>query len=348
MPPFFLRQCIVWWPVAVNFLTNQLAGTTRQCLTGNIARHARHREITILELIMTESASVLVLRMEKTTLFHVFLFTDKVGPLLIGITTLSCLLDNPEWGEFWIFCWLAMNTSKTPSHVPTFPSVSPLTVSNYPSGPMALQPTRIHWCAAIKSRAQLHSTAQHTCTARSSADKDCMIATGSEDWPGIVNVTVNTVRLSGLFLLLWCKCWQWTWYVHVTPCPSPPGHCDAAQLTIEEAWKGRPSNLSPTSQSPSGYNPTKNCCSCLSTLQGCWCPHWWVSVCGSRLTRPSTEPRSTCHPDSRDSRAREKTTLNQAAPEIFINSVSNIAGKSFTPMHCNICLEVRITSDMTP
>ena len=229
---------------------------------------------------MTESASVLVLRMEKTTLFHVFLFTDKVGPLLIGITTLSCLLDNPEWGEFWIFCWLAMNTSQTPSHVPTFPSVSPLTVSNYPSGPMALHPTRIHWCAAIKSRAQLHSTAQHTCTARSSADKDCMIATGSEDWPGIVNVTVNTVRLSGLFLLLWCKCWQWTWYVHVTPCPSPPGHCDAAQLTIEEAWKGRPSNLSPTSQSPSGYNPTKNCCSCLSTLQGCWCPHWWwVSQC---------------------------------------------------------------------
>ena len=74
----------------------------------------------------------------------------------------------------------------------------------------------------------------------------------------------------------------------------------------------------------------------------------WVSVCGSRLTRPSTEPRSTCHPDSRDSRAREKTTLNQAAPEIFINSVSNIAGKSFTPMHCNICLEVRITSDMRP
>ena len=98
-------------------------------------------------------------RMEKTTLFHVFLFTDKVGPLLIGITTLSCLLDNPEWGEFWIFCWLAMNTSQTPSHVPTFPSVSPLTVSNYPSGPMALHPTRIHWCAAIKSRAQLHSTA---------------------------------------------------------------------------------------------------------------------------------------------------------------------------------------------
>ena len=129
--------------------------------------------------------------------------------------------------------------------------------------------------------------------------------------------------------------------------PRPPGHCDAAQLTIEEAWKGRPSNLSPTSQSPSGYNLTKNCCSCLSTLQG-WCPHWWVSVCGSRLTRPSTEPRSTCHPDSRDSRAREKTTLNQAAPEIFINSVSNIAGKSFTPMHCNICLEVRITSDMRP
>ena len=164
MPPFFLRQCIVWRPVAVNFLTNQLAGTTRQCLTGNIARHARHREITILELTMTESASVLVLyhllpRMEKTTLFHIFLFTDKVGPLLIGITTLSCLLDNPEWGEFWIFCWLAMNTSQTPSHVPTFPSVSPLTVSNYPSGPMALQPTRIHWCAAIKSRAQLHSTA---------------------------------------------------------------------------------------------------------------------------------------------------------------------------------------------
>ena len=112
--------------------------------------------------------------------------------------------------------------------------------------------------------------------------------------------------------------------------------------------KGRPLNLSPTSQSPSGYNPTKNCCSCLSTLQGCWCPHWWVSVCGSRLTRPSTEPRSTCHPDSRDSRDREKTTLNQAAPEIFINSVSNIAGKSFTPMHCNICLEVRITSDMRP
>ena len=74
----------------------------------------------------------------------------------------------------------------------------------------------------------------------------------------------------------------------------------------------------------------------------------WVSVCGSRLTRPSTEPRSTCHPDSRDSRDREKTTLNQAAPEIFINSVSNIAGKSFTPMHCNICLEVRITSDMRP
>ena len=74
----------------------------------------------------------------------------------------------------------------------------------------------------------------------------------------------------------------------------------------------------------------------------------WVSVCGSRLTRPSTEPRSTCHPASRDSRAREKTTLNQAAPEIFINSVSNIAGKSFTPMHCNICLEVRITSDMRP
>ena len=132
------------------------------------------------------------------------------------------ILDNPEWGEFWIFCWLAMNTSQTPSHVPTFPSVSPLTVSNYPSGPMALQSTRIHWCAAIKSRAQLHSTAQHTCTARSSTDKDCMIATGSEDWPGIVNVTVNTVRLSGLFLLLWCKWWQWTWYVHVTPCPSPP------------------------------------------------------------------------------------------------------------------------------
>ena len=61
--------------------------------------------------------------------------------------------------------------------------------------------------------------------------------------------------------------------------PRPPGHCDAAQLTIEEAWKGRPSNLSPTSQSPSGYNLTKNCCSCLSTLQG-WCPHWWwVSQC---------------------------------------------------------------------